>query len=174
MACKRKTTSWRKFEYVFRSVVPQERKWNLVLCFCAHRVVAPDLTQKTHQEVWSLGSYSLSLSFPVQILPKMSSLQVLPCDPKGGVEVFCFLGPPGRIHCRTGMLPREMEIPESALDTVHGPFPNPHSRLQLAAKFGTIMQESSLLVRHLDLSWGWASFKEHFMSTVQNYIWHVI
>lgn len=100
----------------------------------------------------------LSLSFhaqTLQLLPEMTSLQMLPCDPKGSADVFCFLGPPGRIHCGTGMPPREMEIPESALDTAasaHGPFPNPHSRLQLAAKFGTIMQESSLLVRHVDLS----------------------
>lgn len=98
----------------------------------------------------------LTLSFPAQTLwLEMSSLQVLPCHPKGSVDVFCFLGPPGRIHCKTGMPPREMEIPESALDTavsVHGPIPNPHSRQQLTAKFGTIMQENSLLVRHVYLS----------------------
>lgn len=109
----------------------------------------------------------LSLSFhaqTLQLLPEMTSLQMLPCDPKGSADVFCFLGPPGRIHCGTGMPPREMEIPESALDTAasaHGPFPNPHSRLQLAAKFGTIMQESSLLVRHVDLSWSFLPLKNN-------------
>ena len=58
MAYKRKKTSWSKFEYVFRSVVPQERKGNVVLCYYVHRPVTFQVTQKTHDKVWSLDSYS--------------------------------------------------------------------------------------------------------------------
>lgn len=87
---------------------------------------------------------ALSLSFPPQS-PVLTQVSPSP------LEASLF----HRIHCKTEMPPREMEIPESALDiavSVHGPFPNPHSRLQRAAKFRTIFQESSLLVSHVDLS----------------------
>lgn len=62
-----------------------------------------------------------------------------------------------------GCLPREMEIPESALDfavSVHGRFPNPHSQLWPAARFGTIMQVSSLLVSHSELSCSFLPLKD--------------
>jgi len=48
-----------------------------------------------------------------------------------------------------------MEIPKLALGfavSVRGHFPNPHSQLWPAARFGTIMQVSSLLVSHFELS----------------------
>lgn len=155
MVCKRKTTSWSKFEYIFRSVVLQERKGNLVL-FCSQAGGFWLYPEKTQGGVvtcsYSYSSVSVLFCTTLQLASEMSSLQMLPCNSKG--NVFCFLGPPGRIRCETGMPPREMETPESALDTVvsvHGPFSNPHSRLQLAAKFGTIMQVSSLLG-----TWIWA------------------
>lgn len=110
MACERKKTSWSKFEYVFRSVVPQERKGNVVLCYYAHRLVTFEVTRKTRDECSHLISIPLSVwevqkSFSAQtlrLLPRMSSLQVPSCDRKGNAEVLCFRGPPGRIRRKAG------------------------------------------------------------------------
>lgn len=176
MACKRKKTSQSKFEYIFRSVVPQERKGKGFVLLCSQ---AGDFWSKSgdyslwvHDEVWLLDSYSSVCMRSAEVL-SCTNTAAPPWNELSAGAVSRSLKEVWRccgfwvllagILPKQGCLPREMEIPESALDfavSVHGQFPNPHSQLWLAARFGTNMQASSLLVSHFEQSCSFLPLKD--------------
>lgn len=130
--------------------------------YYVHRLVASEGTQKANDGAWSLD-FCLSIcmrktkSFSaeiLQVLPEMSSLQLPSQNPKKSVVVLSFLGPLGRICCKVRMPSKGDRDTMSAMDlavSIHGYFPNTHLQRWPDARFGAIMQVSSLLVSHFEL-----------------------
>jgi len=165
MACKRKKSSWSKFEYVFRNVIPQEREGREKKQFCTIMFTGWWLLKELRKPMmvhghWisvSPSSWETQKSFSaetLQVLPEMSSLQLPSQNPKKSVVVLSFLGPLGRICCKVRMPSKGDRDTMSAMDlavSIHGYFPNTHLQRWPDARFGAIMQVSSLLVSHFEL-----------------------
>lgn len=108
MSCKRKKTSWSKFEYVFRNAIPQERKGKEI-CFCAIMLTDWWLLKELRKPTMMHG-YLISicmrcaevLSYRNAAVPPWNELRYHHATLKS-VMVFSFLDLPGIIHCKAGM-----------------------------------------------------------------------
>lgn len=167
MACKRKKSSWSKFEYVFRNVFPQERegrqkKLHFVL-LCSQ---TDGFWRNSENQRWCMVTGFLSLhlhgetqkSFSAQILqggpPETSSLQLLSWNPKKSVVVLSFFGSSWQNLLQSkDAFQRSQRYHVSNGLCCHHPWLFSNTLLQRwpDARFGAIMQVSSLLVSHFEL-----------------------